>query len=55
MKKYKRATISISKITPSNFTIKLRKDNKRLIKRLERLEQLENVPFIVRRWFGKDM
>lgn len=40
--KYKRATVKIPTISDSHATIKLRKDNERLIRHIERLE---NGPF----------
>ncbi len=46
MKKYKRANVVIPKITPSNFTIQLRKNNYRLIKHLEHLEY---IPFRIKK------
>jgi len=39
MNKYKRATVTIPNITPSNFTVQLRKKNAQLMKHLERLEK----------------
>lgn len=50
MNQCKRATVTIPTITPSNFTVQLRKKNKQLIKDLERLE---NGPFRMKKWFAK--
>lgn len=48
--KYKRANLKLPPIPDSNSTIKLRKDNERLIQRLEYLERLEeNGPFGLKR------
>ena len=47
-KKYKRVNVGIPTITPSHAEIKLKRDNERLIKRIERLE---NGPFGIKTWF----
>ncbi|SDZ68391.1 hypothetical protein SAMN05421736_13418 [Evansella caseinilytica] len=39
MKKYRRANVVIPNIHPSHFSNQLRRENQRLIKRLERLER----------------
>lgn len=49
--KYKRSTVKIPKITPSNSEVQFRKDTEKLIKRLERLE---SGPFGIKKWFKKE-
>lgn len=39
MERFKRANVIIPAITPTSFSIRLREDNERLIRHLERLER----------------
>ncbi|WP_157052430.1 hypothetical protein [Ornithinibacillus contaminans] len=49
--KYKRATVKIPKITLSHSYIKLKKENERVIRHLDKLERGH---FGIKKWFNKN-